>query len=117
MIKFIIHIERGGKTSIMEVEIELVTAVEDPSVKWLPEGEYKARVTTPMSLYDKQEDGSLTPPVWYSHAFSWTIHQAWARAERMLREEFQRGLVKYNRPFSEEDVQSKLAEIQEILLP
>ena len=117
MKKFIIRFERGGKTSIMEVEIELITATEDPSVKWLPEDEFKARIIAPTSLYDKQEDGSLIPPIWHSHAFSWTIHQAWARAERMLREEFQRGLIKHNKVFSEEDVKAKLAEIEEILLP
>jgi hypothetical protein len=117
MRKFIVHVERGGKISVMEVEIEVITAVEDQSVMWLPEGEYKARLMAPQSFYEKQEDGTMAPTVWYSHAFCWTVHQAWAAAERMVRAEMLRALSKHSLSFTEEDIKAKLAEIQEILLP
>jgi hypothetical protein len=102
-----------GQTSVMEVEIEILSAMEDPTVLWLPEGEFKARVMAPTSLYD--QDGK--PPVWYSHAIYWTIHGAWARAERDVRSAFDFNLRKYGIPYTEEDVKAKLADIQEVLLP
>lgn len=116
MKKFIVHVERGGKISVMEVEIEVVSAVEDPSVMWLPKEEYRARVMAPKSLYEKQDDGSATPPVWYSHAFYWTVHQAWVMAETMVRSELERNLSKHKVAYTPKDLQDKLAEIQEILL-
>ena len=116
MKKFIVHVERGGKISVMEVEIEMVSAVEDPSVGWLPEGEYRARVVSPKSLAEKQNDGSLASPVWYSHAFYQTSHQARQVAEEMVRSELERNFSKHDVAYTPEDLQNKLAEIKEILL-
>jgi hypothetical protein len=117
MRKFYIHIERGGKISIVEVEAELITAVEDPSVKWLPIDEYKARIIAPKSFYEKQEDGSQLPPVWYSWALAWTQHQAMAWAAKMVRDDMERALIKHDVTFTEQDVEDKLKQIEVILLP
>jgi hypothetical protein len=116
MKKFIIQSERN-KTSIIEVEIELVTAMEDPSIKWLPEGEYKARILQPKSLYEKQEDGTLVSPLWYSHAFYCNKLDAWTKLEKMIRDGFERDKRKEDIDFTETDVQAKLGTIQEIMLP
>src|SRR5271165_3876860 len=98
-----------GQTSVMEIEIQILSAMEDSSVLWLPEGEFKARIVAPTSLYD--QDG--LPPIWYSHAIYWNVHQAWVRAERDVRSGFDFNLRKYGTPYTEEDVKAKLATIQE----
>lgn len=117
MRKFTIHATRDGKISIVEVEIELVKALEDPSIGWLPEGEYRARVMSPKSLHDKQLDGSLTPPIWHSHAFYWNEHQATVHAEKAIRGSLERTKLHYGTEFTEEDVKQKLAEVKVIRLP
>jgi len=117
MRKFIVQTTRDGQTSIIEVEIELIQAVEDQSVMWLPKEEYKARIIAPKSLYEKQEDGSLAPPVWYSHAFCWTIYQARVYADRVVRSLFEQELRHHGTVYTEQQVQQKLSEIQEVKLP
>lgn len=117
MRKWIIYQSRDKGTSVMEVEIEMVRSAEDPSVGWLPEGEYKARIMQPKSLYEKQDDGSLTPPMWYSHAFYWNENQAWAYAERMVRDGFERDMRKLGIAYTEQQIQEKLATIKQIKLP
>ena len=112
MRKFTVQHSRGT-TSIIEVEIEIVSAMEDPSVLWLPEGEFKARIMAPTSL--NNQDGQ--PSVWYSHALYWTANQAWVRAERDVRSTFDFNLRKYGTPYTEEDVKAKMTTIQEVLLP
>lgn len=117
MRKFYIHTERGAKTSIIEVEAELITAMEDPSIQWLPEGEYRARILAPKSLYEKQEDGSLIPPVWHSWALAWTQHQAMAWVSKMVHDDMQRALEKHDVAYTEQDVQNKIDQIEVIFLP
>jgi hypothetical protein len=116
MKKFIVHVERGGKISVMEVEVEVISGTEDPSVSWLPKDEYRARVVAPKSLYEKQNDGSLVPPIWYSHAFYQTSRQARQVAEKMVRSELERNLSKHDVAYTPKDLEDKLAEIKEILL-
>jgi hypothetical protein len=117
MRKFIIHTERGGKTSIMEVEAELITAMEDPSVKWLPADEYRARITAPKFLYEKQDDGSLVTPIWHSWALAWTQDQAVAWATKMVRNDMQRALEKHDVAYTERDIENKIRQIEVIFLP
>jgi hypothetical protein len=117
MRKFIIHVARDGSLSVMEVEIQQVLAVEDPSVQWLPEGEYRARVIAPASLMEKRMDGPLSAPIWHSHAFYWTASQAWVQVYKMIREELQRALIKHGQPFTEEDVLVRVEQVKEIKLP
>lgn len=116
MRKLIVQTTREGKTIIAEVEIELVKPIEDPSVMWLPKGEYRARVLAPKSVYEKQLDGSLLPPLWYSHVFYETIKQAREYVEKSVREGFERELRKRKVVYTEEEVQQKLSEIEEVNL-
>lgn len=110
--------------SVVEVKGEMITPTEDPSVLWLPEGEFKFRITQPEFLYEPQEvkrpDGSrekvMAPPVYHSHAIYWNVVQAHVAAERMVREGFAFTQRKTDKEFTEEEVRAKYAEIQEILL-
>jgi len=106
-------------TSLVEVEIEIIQGVEDPSVMWMPKGEYKARVMSPTWLYEAKsdKDKTLVPPIWYPHAFYLTIDEARGAAEKMIRGEFEFAKRKRGIEFTEEEVLSKCAEIKEIMLP
>lgn len=117
MRKLIVQTTREGKTIVTEVEIELVKAVEDPSVMWLPEGEYKARILDPKSLYEKQIDGSLLPPLWYSHAFYEDMEEVIEYFDKALREESDRARRHHKTGYTEEEIQQKLSEIEEVKLP
>src|SRR5574337_139712 len=81
----------GDVPTIMEVEGEIVTPAEDPSVMWLPEGECRFRITKP--------DSKLA-------------------AERMVQSgldfEVRKGRLA---SYTEEELQVKYAEIQTIMLP
>lgn len=116
MRKFIVQTARDGQVSIIEVEIKIVEAIEDQSIMWLPIDEYRARVIMPQSLYEKQEDGSFIPPVWYSHAFYWTIYQARVYAEKAIRSLFEQEFRHYGTAYTEEQIQQKISEVQEIRL-
>jgi hypothetical protein len=124
MKKFIVHTrplagycKLGDVPIVIEVEGETITAVEDPSVMWLPVGEFRFRVLKPEILYEPQEDGTKTPPVYFSHSVYRTLDQAQSVAERLVRGQFQFALRKYGTAFTEEQVKEKCEEIQEILLP
>jgi len=104
-------ISRKGLSSIQEVEIQFVSSLEDPSVLWMGKGEYKAKVLKPESLFEKQKDGSLTPPVWCWHAFYQTEEAARAQAESDLKHEMERAAGKGGAPF---DVITCLARCKEI---
>jgi hypothetical protein len=110
--------------AVVEVEGEMVTQTEDPSVGWLPEGEFKFRITQPEFLYEPEEikkaDGTkekrMVPPVYYSHAVYYNVHQAHVKAEHMVRDSFAFAERKHKGEATEEEVKAKIAEIQEILL-
>ena len=61
MRKFVVHtralpgVKSNGAPIVLEVEGELIQSLEDPSVMWLPEGEFKFRIMTPESLYEPHE--------------------------------------------------------------
>jgi hypothetical protein len=111
MRKFIIELAHG-KRSIQEVEIEVITAVEDPSVTWLPKGEFRARVVKPRTF--KEKDG--TPAVWCSFVFCEDLESAKAKCEQMVRESFDFELRKYETAFTEEQVQQALSEVEVVML-
>lgn len=111
MRKFIIQSGRG-KTSVMEVECEIITAVEDPSVLWLEPGEYRARVVAPATL--KEKDGKA--PIWYSYNFSDDLASARKKCESFVRGEFEFNLRKYGTEFTEEEVQKVLSEVETVML-
>lgn len=116
MRKFVIQARHGERT-IYEVECEEILPVEDPSVMWLPEGEYKARITEPEALYEKSPQGSLVPPVWYSHAFYDSLSRAQAVCESNLRYELGAFASSKGRdPAAEEQIQEELAKVKVVML-
>lgn len=123
MRKFIVQSKKGS-TSIIEVEVELVTPVEDPSVMWLPPGEYKARIMEPKSLYikvDTMVDGKketiMVPDMWFSHAFYDSYAAALQAAQTLIEQEYQFNLRKYGKVFTDVDLASAFMAIQLVRLP
>lgn len=130
MRKFIVHTRslpgHKGGPFVLEVEGEMIAAVEDPSVMWLPEGEFRFRIMKPEALYEpkevEQEDGSMkkvmVPPVYHSHGIYWTVHQAAVAAEHILRQELEFEIRKGRiESYTQEELKAKYAEIQTIMLP
>lgn len=111
--------------AIVEVEGDIIPAMEDPSVMWLPKGEFKFRITVPDFLYEPQEirkadiskDKVMVPPVYHSHSVYDTFDGARQVAKQMVEESFQFVQRKTGRTYSEDEVAIKLTEIQEIMLP
>jgi hypothetical protein len=102
----------GDAPTVVEVEGEVVSAQEDITVQWLPAGEFKFRITKPDFLLEKDSE-----TIYYSHSVYWTIHGAYAAADRIIRQslEFTQRKTK-GEPFTEEELKAKIAEITEILL-
>lgn len=125
MRKFIVHTRaipgHKGGPFVIEVEGEMIAAIEDPSVMWLPEGEFRFRILKPEFLYEpheiKQPDGSvkkvMLPPVYASHGVYWNEHQAAVAAERILRQELDFEIRKGRiESYTDEELKAKYAEIQ-----
>jgi hypothetical protein len=132
MRKFVVHTRAlpghkfTGVPTVLEVEGGAIKAVEDPSVMWLPEGEFKFRITAPEVLYEPKEvaqpegppKNEMVPPVYHSHAVYWTVHQAMVHAEKMVKANFEFELRKGKREsFTDQELKERLAEIQTIMLP
>lgn len=116
MEKFIVHYVKG-KTSLVQIKCELVSAVEDPSVIWAPAGEYRVKVLSPDFLLEKKEDGRLACPVYYGHSLFSSLEEARAQAEKDIRQGFETAIRKHKiESYTEEDVQKKLAEITTVML-
>jgi hypothetical protein len=136
MRKFVIHTRSlfGGKTNdlpiILEVEGEIITAMEDPSVLFLPEDEFKFCILKPETLYetkeiihtDKYREKITVPPIYHSHSVYETKYQARVAAEKMIRHELQFVLRKqlYTsiglESYTDQELQAKYEEIKEVLL-
>jgi hypothetical protein len=111
MRKFIIHTRplpgspKGGPPTIVEVECEKITLMEDPSLFWsLQSGEYKARLLKPDFLYETQKkmiNGShievMVPSTYHSHSLYDTYMQAQDVVELMIAGEMKRDVLKGNR--------------------
>jgi len=107
---------------IVEVDGEMILAVEDPSVMWLPEGEFKFRILKPETLYEPKEISSakekiMVPPIYCSHVIFSTIREARAEAYALITHSFELALFKKNIIYTHEQVATRCNEIQEILLP
>lgn len=108
----------------MEVEIRLVTGLEDATATWLPNGEYRAHVLQPQSLMDKKvimsedkkAETKLVPPIYHSHAFYETAEEAMALAKSWVQLEFERNFTKRGEAFAPEDVEEKIKAIQIVRL-
>jgi hypothetical protein len=129
MRKFVVHTRavpgccKGASDAptILEVEGELVSPMEDSSVMWLKEGEFRFRILKPEFLYEsietKMEDGSkkkiMVPTVYHSHAIYHELAGAKAAAESMIKSgldfEVRKGRLA---SYTEEELAAKCAEIQ-----
>lgn len=133
MRKFVVHtrpLPGCCKTSeaptLVEVEGELISPMEDPSVMWLKEGEFRFRILLPEVLYEPQEakqaDGSkkkiMVPTVYHSHAIYHTLAEAQAAARAMIKSgldfEIRKGRLA---SYTEEELEAKCAEVQTMMLP
>jgi hypothetical protein len=85
MRKFVIHSFRGA-TTIMEVECEVLSR----HMFTLKEGEWMGKITAPESLFEKQGDGSLKPPVWCWWAFHETAEECMVKIEQDARSTIER---------------------------
>lgn len=115
------HSKENDLPTIIEVEGEIISGVEDPSALSLPEGEFWFRIVKPEFLYElrelnKSKEKIMIPPVYYSHSVFWTTHQAMASAIKIVKDQFEYIKRKTNTDFTEEQVSEKCKEIQEILL-
>lgn len=115
MKKFVVHSIKGV-TSIMEVECRVVTALQDPSVMFIPAGEYKAEILNPVALYEKQSDGSLRSPVYYSHSLHETVEAAMVAAKKGLEESYRRTCHKCNMDVDGQTLEEILAKITTVTL-
>jgi hypothetical protein len=115
--------KRGDPSSIIEIEGEIITALEDPSINFLKPGEFKVRVLEPAFLYEETrilKDGALVdailPPIYYNHSFFESEEKALASAESGVRSEFERNLRKKDVAFTEEEVAAKVTLIKRVHL-
>lgn len=125
MKKFIIY-NKKGNTSLVEVECEFVSAMEDPCSNYIQynEGEYRARILKPDFLHDKiekkQSDGTkisvLRPPVLWSHAFYDSLEIARASAEKRIQSGFKSQKEKNGSEYSEQDVLDMINLIEVVML-
>jgi hypothetical protein len=103
---------RRGKTTIYEVECEKITPMQDPSVLWLPQGEYRARVLAPAIFHEPVGTGpEVAPPIYHSHAFLATVEEAMAQVEVWARIPPKRAT-----PKTEEEIQAALAAVEVVML-
>ena len=123
MKKFVIQ-SKSGQFSIQEVDVEVISTTEDPSVAWLPAGEFKARIMRPTSFHMKVErlvnnkrEMVDVPEVWYSFAFLNSLEEAKATCAELIREEFDFKKRKHKIDFTEQDVADAQAKMQVALLP
>lgn len=100
-----------GKPTVYELKAEKVTPLQDPSVKWLPEGEYKVNVLAPISLYEKDVKGKDVPVVFYSHALFDTEAAAVAWHKQSLESTMKERAERHGEEFSKEALKAKIAEI------
>lgn len=123
MRKFVLQ-SKKGKSSIVEVECEIVQPVEDPSVLWLQPGEYRARILAPASFHqriekvvDGKKEPTMVPDIWYSHSFYETLEAAQAECVRLIRSEMVDFAVrKHREPASEDEVQAAIAAVEVVML-
>lgn len=111
--------------TVVEVEGEIVSPLEDSSVMFLPSNEFKFRIDKPVSLHESHEvkfpDGSkkkvMIPSVYHSFAIFNTATEARQNAEQMIKQDFDFELRKGRiSSYSDEELKVKYDLIQEIML-
>lgn len=129
MKKFVVHTralpgccKTSDAPTIVEVDGEYVTGVEDPSIMWMAEGEFLFRILKPESLYESQDgskgkDKVMVPPIYCSHSIFSTLHEAKLKAFAAIQHSFEFVKRKDKVDYTHEQVVAKCDEIQEIMLP
>lgn len=118
---------RTGDTpmTIVEVEGERVSSIEDASVLWLKEGEFRFRIKQPEFLHEpreiKKSDGSkekiMVESVYFSHSIYSTLEEAREATKKLVVGEFEFAVRKKRiASYTTEDVEKRLSEIQELML-
>lgn len=124
MRKFVLQ-SKKGVSAIMEVECEIIQALEDPSILWaLKPGEYRARILAPESFHQKVEktvDGKkvsvMVPDIWCSHAFYDTLESAKETCFKLIRSEMiDFAIRKHRQPATEEEVQAAIDAVEVVML-
>ncbi len=113
---YVVHTDRTGQISVIQVEIERITAMEDPSVMFLPNGEFRARILNPTSLWEKNDRGVLVAPVWHNFALYSYQRQACLAAVDQIRNSFEFARRKYGTAYTPEEVQAKIDTIKYVNL-
>lgn len=123
--KFVVHnrpmpgCRKNGLPSIIQVECEIFTPLLTAP------GEFAARIFKPESLWEPTrvlQEGVLKdvnmPPVYCSHAIYDSLELAQAAAEQQIRGGFEFEIRKGRlTSYTEDDVKTKLAEVQVVMLP
>jgi len=119
MRKFVINSKKGA-TSIYEVECEKITPLEDSSVLYSFNGEYKARILKPAIFHEKEDSSTkakLVPVIWHSYAFYDSLEAARAVAEKNMMYDMVEFAISKNRtPATKEEVAAAIAAIEVIYL-
>jgi hypothetical protein len=132
MRKFIVHTralagytKTGDAPLLVEIDGEMIAALEDPSVMWLPNGEFYFRIMSPSGLWeprevikaDRSREKIIVPPVYHSHSVYHSIEEARAAAEGLVRSDFEFQLRKHGTEIDFDALLTKCGEIQEVRLP
>ena len=129
MRKFIVHTraippQKGEAITILEVEGEVITPSEDPSVMWAPYGEFRFRIRKPEFLYepreiiksDKTKEKAMVPPVYYSHSVYEGLVLARVAAFNLIVQSFEFAQRKSGVEYGAEQVLEKARQVPEVLL-
>src|SRR5574338_245990 len=108
---------RKNETSIVEAECYVLSAMNDPSVVSLPQGEFRALVTAPELLFEKKVDKSIGPAIYHSHSLFRDYNDALKEAQSLIEKEFAFKLRKYKTPYTDVDVAAAVLAIKLIKLP
>lgn len=107
----------------MQVECEFIVGIDRAFESFTSPNEWKARILAPLSLHQKVErikDGKkqtvLEPEVWCWHAFHNSIEEAKEKSKELIEYDFELELKKHNKPYSKEDIDKALSEIQTVML-
>lgn len=123
MRKFTVSSKKGELT-IYELDVKVLTALDDAGTMFLKPGEYMARILKPESFHMKREkvvDGKketwLEPDVWYSHALYDDYNDALQAAGKLIEHEYAFRLRKYNEAYTDVDIAAAMLALKLEKLP
>lgn len=105
-----------GKLAIYELEVEIVTPLQDPSVMWLPKDEYAVNVLAPPNLIEKDMKGRTLRTIYYSHSLFDSVEDALSWYENSVSITMKARAERHGEKFTDEDIKSKINDITIIKL-